>query len=141
MEEPTVRTTSGHLKAPALDGDVGYNLPAVQGVTIEPGGFAIVHTGIRVQMPPGFWGLIVARSSANRHGRLLVLPGVIDNGYRGELTAMCHNLSTEPATIGEGIAVAQLVLLPVVVFPVEQVLFLDDSERGDNGYGSTGSSV
>ncbi len=137
----TLRTTNPqHLRPPALPGDVGYNLRSVGAVLLLPGGFARVPTGVRVQIPEGYFGLIVPRSGTNLSGDLLVLTGVIDNGYRGELYALVHNLNHSKAVgISEGAAVCQLVLLPCCVFPIEAVLELSDTDRGANGFGSTGA--
>lgn len=136
-----LRATSANLEQPAYEGDVGYNLHTAYDQMVPAGSFAQIKTGIKVHIPDGYWGLIIARSSANLTGRIIVLPGVVDAGYRGELTAMCHNVSDEDQQVLKGVAVAQLVLVPAAVFPVEYRLLLDPSARGDNGYGSSGSSV
>lgn len=138
---PTLKTTSRNLHPPSLDGDVGYNLPASTSVVVKADGFCQVPTGIKVELPPGIWGLIVARSSANRSGIFVVLPGVIDNGYRGELTVMVHNLSEVDVNVIEGTSLGQLVLLPCVIYPVELVSSLNGSARGENAYGHTGQAV
>lgn len=165
----TVKTTSDRFQAPAMTGDVGYNLPAVRDYVIPAGEYAQVHTGIHLEPPPGTWYLILPRSSANRTGKLVVLPGVIDNGYRGELTVMVHNVTPPPGlwnrlvtyalwalgridiptlnerlgaqAVLEGVSLGQVVFLPALVFPIQQVDNLSQTERGANGYGSTGQSV
>lgn len=147
--------TVGVLPMPKLKGDVGYNLHSSEDLVIKPGGYAQVHTGVKVQLPEGAWGLIVARSSANRSGALIVLTGVIDNGYRGELTVMVHHVRSSAwrrfwdlvsgkdttVRVKKGDALGQMVVLPMLTPIVQSVDVLSDSERGSNGYGSTGDSV
>lgn len=136
---PTLKTTSANIRPPALPGDVGYNLCACETIVIKPGAFAVVPTGVHVQIPDGFFAQILPRSSANMGGRLIVLTGVIDTGYRGELKALVHNVShDQPAVIQAGQSVAQLVLFASITFPLELVDALDESPRGHNGFGSTG---
>ncbi|MCK4302652.1 MAG: dUTP diphosphatase [Candidatus Eisenbacteria sp.] len=139
----TLRTTSPQLSAPKLIGDVGYDLLASYDAWLTPGRMASIPTDVRVQIPMGFWGLVIARSWANAGGRFIVLPGVIDAGYRGELfvyvwyIADKHN-SQEIVKVEKGEAFAQLILIPACVFPVECIDDLDKSERESRGFGSTG---
>lgn len=135
--EFVLKTTSSNLGSPKLDGDVGYDLPAIEEVVIPAHGFAKVKTEIKVELPEGFWGLITSRSSANNSGQIICLPGVIDNGFRGELLAFVHNVSDDKYTVTIGKAVVQLVLFPMVVPPVEVVNDLGTSIRGIAGFGST----
>jgi dUTP pyrophosphatase len=141
LPSPALLETSGNLPPPAIAGDVGYNLPASADTFIQAHGFASVPTGIHVEIPPGHFGLVLPRSSANKSGALLVLTGVIDNGYRGELLLLVHNLSEDDILVKKGIAIGQLVLLPAVVFPIQHVATLSPSDRGHNGFGSTANSI
>ena len=140
----TLRTTSLQLNAPKLIGDVGYDLLASYGVWLTPGQMASIPTDVRIQIPEGFWGLVIARSWANAGGRFIVLPGVIDAGYRGELFVYIWYIAErhgneEIIEVKKGDAFAQLILIPAYVFPVECVDGLDESERGCRGWGSTGA--
>ena len=142
----TLRTTSSQLGAPKLLGDVGYDLKANEAVWLHPGQMAVIPTDIRVQIPPGYWGLVIARSWANRGGRLIVLPGVIDAGYRGKLFVYVWYMGDQHGSkavyrVDSGAAFAQLILVLACVFPVECVNDLDESERGRRGFGSTGSNA
>lgn len=130
-------TNVGH---PRLEGDVGYDLYADVSTRITPHSFKVVSSGSSVHLPDGVWGLILPRSSANRRG-LLVLPGVIDTGYRGVLTAMCWNMTEKEIEIAHGTAIAQMVLLPSIVFPLVVGDVSESTVRGASGFGSTGSAV
>lgn len=148
IQYPKMKTTSKTFAMPALVGDVGYNLPASERFELWPGEYAQVHCNVRVEMPPGVWGLILPRSSANRTGKLVVLPGVIDGGYRGELTVMVHNIDqrrwfrkSKPVVIEVGHSLAQLVLFPIITPQLEVVESLSDTVRGERGYGSTGKTA
>jgi dUTP pyrophosphatase len=136
--DTVVSTTSTKLKGPAKRGDVGINLPSSTMVTIPPLSFVKVPTDISVELEQGTWGLICPRSSTNISGRLLVLMGVVDTGYRGELFIFVHNLSNEPFVVSEGQSIAQLVVMPAMYPTVQWVYRLSDSERGTTGFGSSG---
>lgn len=90
----TYCTRGRGLQPPSLPGDVGFNMPHNTRFVIPAGAYAQVKTGIHVQFAPTTWGMIVPRSSSNLSGKLLCLPGVIDQGYTGELTALVHNLAS-----------------------------------------------
>lgn len=141
MFTPLLKTTSDKIQPPKLPGDVGFDLPSNLAVTIPPGHFATIHTGIHVELPPHYWGLIAPKSSANIGGALVVLSGVIDCGYRGELMVFVHNVSPLTAFIEEGTALAQLICMPMAVPKLVRVDRLSDSERGENGFGSTGNGA
>jgi dUTP pyrophosphatase len=127
--------------ARAHDDDAGLDLRAVEGVTIEPGERASVGTGIAVAIPPGHAGLVVPRSGlAARHGISLVnAPGLIDAGYRGEIRVLLWNGDRhEPFAVAPGDRIAQLVLVRVEGLALEEVAELDETTRGEGGFGSTG---
>lgn len=123
-------------------GDVGYDLPACLPngpITIEPQTRGIIHTGIHLEIPDGFWASIEARSSTSKS--LLICPkGVIDEGYRGELFAVLINVGKEPVTINDGDRYVQLIMHERVskFIEIEEVNELSPSERGADGFGSTG---
>ncbi len=130
------------LPAYARDGDAGVDLVARENVTLEPaGGRALVPTGIAIALPAGYAGFVQPRSGlAFKHGvTCLNTPGLIDSGYRGELkVCLINHDPSQPFEVVRGERIAQL-----VVQAVEQVRFvehdsLDESERGDKGFGSSG---
>ncbi len=151
---------------PVYDGDVGYDLVATDSIKIgpiqrsslhrwrgkhalldwaitklvgeePPPSFGVIRTGVHVEMPDGYWGAILPRSSSNKIG-MFVPFSVIDNGYRGELFPMVHNLSDKTIYIERGKKFAQFVMFPMIVLPLIQVEKLSQSTRGTNGFGSTG---
>jgi dUTP pyrophosphatase len=124
----------------AYDGDAGFDLSAAEGVTLPPGGRAVVGTGIAVAIPNGYAGLVVPRSGlAARHGLSKVnTPGIVDSGYRGEVKVVLLNTDRErPFTVEAGMRIAQLVLVPLPAVRVLEVDELPKSERGERGFGSS----
>lgn len=128
------------LPAYARADDAGLDLRAAEATTMEPGGRALVPTGIALAIPPGYAGLVLPRSGlALRHGvTVLNAPGLIDAGYRGEVKVLLINHDPEPVTVGRGERIAQLVLQRVERAELAEVAELPTSERGAGGFGSTG---
>jgi dUTP pyrophosphatase len=129
------------LPSRARSGDAGLDLTACEGATITPGGRAAVGTGLAVEIPEGYAGLVVPRSGlALRHGLSLVnTPGVIDAGYRGEVRVVVLNTDREHAfTVEPGMRIAQLLVVPAVAVDVVEVGELTATERGTGGFGSSG---
>lgn len=125
----------------AHDGDAGADLVCVEDVTLAPGERMLVPTGVAIALPAGYVGLVHPRSGlANKHGISIVnTPGTIDSGYRGELKICLINLdSTETVSLPAGSRIAQLVIQEVTTAKFLQVEDLDDTERSDKGFGSTG---
>ena len=110
-------------------------------VVIEPSQTVMLGTGIAMEIPDGFVGLVYARSGlATKRGLAPANKvGVIDSDYRGEIFVALHNHGSEPQTIEAGERVAQLVLAPYVTAAFETVDSLDDTVRGAGGFGSTGT--
>ncbi|MCR9075621.1 MAG: dUTP diphosphatase [bacterium] len=109
-------------------------------VTIEPLEIVKIPLGYACAIPVGFEGQVRPRSGlSTKHGISLPnAPGTIDSDYRGEMFIALINLSREPYTVRHGDRIAQLVIAPVAHAAVREVLHLDDTERGDRGFGSTG---
>lgn len=129
------------LPARAHPGDAGLDLVAVEEHRLDPGERAAVATGLAVAIPHGWAGLVLPRSGlARRHGVTLTnSPGLIDAGYRGELTVLMINLGRERHTVRPGDRIAQLVLTPVSLAAAVEVEQLPPSDgRGEGGFGSTG---
>ena len=110
-------------------------------LTLEAGQTALVHTGLAVEIPEGFVGLVCARSGlATKRGLAPANKvGVIDSDYRGEVMVALHNHGTEAQTIEQGERIAQLVLVPYLTAAYEQADSLTDTDRGAGGFGSTGT--
>ncbi len=125
------------------DGAAGMDLYACMDapVTLEPRGLYKIQTGIAIALPDkNTVGLIFARSGLGvKHGiSLSNAVGVIDSDYRGELTVGLCNLSDKPYRIQPGERFAQLVVMPVLGLPLEEVDDLGETDRGTGGFGSTG---
>jgi deoxyuridine 5'-triphosphate nucleotidohydrolase len=133
-------TDTSKLPTKAHTGDLGYDLYANHTVHIYPGETGLVKTGIAVQFPEGWGGLIKDRSSVATKRNLFTVAGVIDNGYIGEIEVAFHNAGENIQAFVVGDKIAQMVLIETTDFVIEQVdeIFSND-ERGDNGFGSTGS--
>lgn len=143
MLEAYWTTFHAEAKAPtrAYPGDAGFDLAAVEDVTIEPFGHADVHLGVAIQWPGSMWGFLVGRSSTFRTHGLMVHPAIIDAGFRGELFALCRNLTPDPVTIEVGQRVAQIIPMTTMADAVDLQGPVDElslSERGTNGFGSSG---
>lgn len=125
---------------PAHRGDAGVDLRATDPVDIPPGGRAVVGTGIAVAIPVGYAGLVVPRSGyARRHGVGLVnAPGLIDSGYRGEVSVLLVNHGRDPVRFERGDRIAQLVVVRLPDCAWVEVDELPPSDRGTGGFGSTG---
>ncbi len=110
-------------------------------VTIAPGETQFIHTDIAMEIPVGLVGLVYARSGlACKKGLAPANKvGVIDSDYRGEIMVALHNHSTEPVTIGYKERIAQIVFTPYVAAAFEEVTQLDETVRGEGGFGSTGT--
>lgn len=112
-----------------------------EAVTINPGETYFVKTGIAMEIPEGYAGLVYARSGlACKKGLAPANKvGVIDSDYRGEIMVALHNHSNVPVSVESGERIAQLVITPYITAVFNQVEELEDTERGEGGFGSTGS--
>ncbi len=129
------------LPAYAKPGDAGLDLSSAVDVEVGPGERAMVPTGVSVAIPDGHAGLVLPRSGlASRQGLTLAnSPGLIDAGYRGEVTCAVVNLDREQAVgIRRGDRIAQLVVVAVPAIEPAWVDELPISERGEGGFGSSG---
>lgn len=110
-------------------------------VTLRPLERTLIPTGLRIQLPQGYECQIRPRSGlALRHGISLVnTPGTVDADYRGEIGIIAINLSSEPYTITPGERIAQMVIKEYVKVEWEPVTRIDETERGDGGFGHTGT--
>lgn len=125
----------------AAGADLRANVPEGD-VTLAPGARALIPTGLCMAVPSGFEVQIRARSGlALKHGVGLVnAPGTIDCDYRGPVGVLLINWGRESFTVTHGLRIAQMVLAPVVQATFDLVEALDQTTRGDGGFGSTGTS-
>ena len=120
----------------------GLDLPAAveADLVLEPKARALIPTGLRLEIPPGWEGQVRPRSGlAVRHGVTVAnAPGTIDSDYRGEVKVALVNLGDAPFVVRRGARVAQLVIAPVGRARLVEVEELGDSTRGEGGFGHTG---
>lgn len=111
-------------------------------VIFAPGETIMIPTGIAVAIPKGYVGLVFARSSLGTKRGLAPANkvGVIDADYRGEIMVSLHNHSSAPQTIDAYERVAQMAIVPFLQVSYEEAEELDDTERGEGGFGSTGTN-
>lgn len=117
--------------------DAGLDLRTPKAVTVPAYGRVAVDTGVHVALPHGCAGLLVSKSGLNvRHD--ITSTGLIDEGYTGSIVVKLYNHGGEDYQLAAGDKITQLVVIPVVREPLEQVSAFNATERGDNGFGSTG---
>ncbi len=118
--------------------DAGLDLYSLEDVFLPPQSGKAVRTGIALCLPEGHVGLIADRSSLAKKG-IKTAGGVIDAGYRGEIQIVFWNLSTQEVSLRKGDRVAQLLIIPVRTPKVQEVPSLDETQRGQKGFGSSGA--
>jgi len=123
-------------------GDVGLDLVATEWVLLPDDNYIEYETGIAVEIPDGHFGLLVSRSSVSKTDLILANGmGIIDSGYRGPLKMRFKILGSKrefPVIYRIGDKIGQLIILPYSVITPQLVDKLSESERGENGFGSTG---
>lgn len=131
LDEGAYMPTRGHAT------DAGLDLRTPKDVTVPAYGNTTVDTGVHVMLPHGCAGLLVSKSGLNvRHD--ITSTGLIDEGYTGSIVVKLYNNGSEDHEFEAGDKITQLVIIPVVCDPLEQTAAFLPSERGDNGFGSTG---
>lgn len=126
------------LSSPQKFGDVGYDVAAANSVVIEPHTAELVSSGVHLEMPPTLYGWLTPRSSTAR--KLLLMPnGILDAGYRGELFAYLFNMTDQTVRIDAGDRVMQVIFQRRLNTHAYFVTGFEwPTERGENGFGSTG---
>lgn len=117
--------------------DAGYDLYSTHDAIIMQNASGRFDTGVHVQIPAGYVGFLKSKSGLNvKNG--LQSEGVIDAGYTGSIMVKLYNQSPKAALIAKGEKISQLVIMPIITPELEQVDSLEATDRGDNGFGSTG---
>lgn len=118
--------------------DAGLDLYSRENRVIFPHSSATFDTGVHVEIPRGYVGMIKSKSGLNvKYG--LTSEGVLDCGYTGSIRVKLYNHSSEAYTVAAGDKISQLVIMPIIAPELELVkVFGTETERGDNGFGSTG---
>lgn len=138
---PTPINHTGPAPVKAHPTDAGYDLTATVMQVLEPGQRALIPTGLHIDLPAGTVGYVCSRSGlAAIHGiTVLNAPGVIDPGYTGEMLVNLINLGAEPYTVQCGDRIAQLIIHKTVDVDWQHVAEFEETQRGNNGHGSTGA--
>lgn len=142
MKVPLVKDFEGFVPQYANQGDAGADLRACLpngSITIYPGERKKIPTGLRVAIPEGYELQIRSRSGLAFSGIIVAnSPGTIDSGYRGEIGVILCNIGDTPYMVHHGFKIAQAVIAPVIRAEFEAVEALDETERAENGFGSSG---
>ena len=133
LTDTAILPTRGSAEAAGLD------LYADRSVSIMPHCNNLVPTGISVVIPTGYYGRIAPRSGISVKTGLMVNAGVIDSDYRGEIKIVFQNSTQKYVDIKAGEKVAQLIIEKIALLNVKEVDSLENTERGSNGFGSTGN--
>ena len=131
LDENAIMPTRAHAK------DAGLDLYAPESQIVPAKDSAIFDIGIHIQLPADTVGMIKSRSGLNINNGL-TCTGVIDEGYTGSIKVRLDNSSGYDYRVKRGDKIAQLVILPVIIPDIDVVEYLEDSERGDKGFGSSG---
>ena len=133
---------SAKLPTKAHSSDAGFDIYADTTEVIPSGSTRLISTGIAIEIPEGYYGRLKGRSGLTSKTLLRVQEGTIDSNYRGEIKVICDSLDTELSDVGymvaKGERIAQLIIQPLPKFEVVEVSDLSNSDRGSNGFGSTG---
>lgn len=144
LDDGAIMPTKAH------EDDAGFDLYTPQGFTIAGNAHYVsysecrlqlsnmtIDTGVHVAIPKGYVGMVKSKSGLNvKHG--LTAEGVIDAGYTGSIVVKLYNHHERPHEFKAGEKIAQLVIMPISTEKLELVYHLEDTERGDNGFGSSG---
>lgn len=130
LDDFALEPVRGHSK------DAGLDLRTPKPFWLHPGENKIIDTGVHVEIPDGCVGLITSKSKLMAEG--ITSRGTIDCGYTGSIKAVLYNSGKEGRKFEVGEKITQLVVLPCIIPELEFVSELEETERGDNGFGSTG---
>ena len=117
--------------------DAGLDLMSPRTISIAPKDSAVIDTGVHVEIPSGYVGMLKSKSGLNvKHG--IQSEGVIDEGYTGSIVAKLYNNGSRTVNLAAGQKITQLVIVPCITPELEIVDELENTERGSNGFGSSG---
>lgn len=133
---------SAHIPEKAHEDDAGFDLYASEGMILPAHTYECVPTALSIELPEGYEAQIRPRSGlAAKHGiTVLNAPGTIDAGYRGEIKVILINHSNHDFEINAGMRIAQMVISPVIKAQFIETVTLAQSERGEGGFGSSGTN-
>lgn len=126
-----------YLPERAHDLDAGYDLRSPIRAYVPPYSSAVIDTGVHVEIPPNHVGMLKSKSGLNvKHD--LTSEGVIDCGYSGSICVKLYNHGQSAYEVNKGDKISQLVIMPIITPALEVVEHLDETERGEKGFGSSG---
>lgn len=131
LDENAYVPTKAHLD------DAGFDLYSPLAITIPKRGHISIDTGVHIQIPSGMVGFLKSKSGLNVNHSILS-EGVIDSGYTGSIVVKLYNHSDKDYIIEKGDKVTQIVFLPIPSITLKQVESIEDSDRGNKGFGSSG---
>ncbi|KDR07209.1 deoxyuridine 5'-triphosphate nucleotidohydrolase [Zootermopsis nevadensis] len=133
LSEKALAPLKGSAKA------AGFDLRSAYDVTVPARGKVLIKTDLQIKLPPGCYGQIAPRSGLALKHHIDVGAGVVDEDYRGNLGVVLFNHSDQPFNVSHGDRIAQLICQKIYYPVLQEVEELDETERGKNGFGSTGS--
>ena len=138
---PIQLSPAATLPSYKTEGSAGMDLCCTVDFDLKPLERKLISTGVRLSIPVGFEGQVRPRSGlALKHGIGMVnTPGTIDSDYRGEIGVILINLGSESVSFLKGERIAQLVICPIAMAELEVVSTLSETDRGEGGFGSTGT--
>ena len=122
----------------AFGTDVGFDVKAIENVSLFPLEQKTVRTGIAIEIPEGHVGLVRDRAGIVQKMNVHTVAGTFDSGFRGEVSIILVNMNDKTIEIEKGMRIAQIILVPVIKAEIKEVKKLSSTERGDKGFGSTG---
>jgi len=126
-----------YLPERAHEDDAGYDLRAMEDATIQPRSHHVFDTGVHMMIPSGYAGFIKSKSGLNVKHNLLS-DGLVDASYTGSIRVKLYNHGDSQYIVHRGDKISQIAILPVSTPDIEVVDHLEDTPRGENGFGSTG---
>lgn len=135
-----INKSSNPLPVYKTPGSAGMDVASSQDLILHPGFVIAVPTGLYFEIPDGYEIQVRSRSGLAYKSGVFVInsPGTIDSDYRGEIKVLLTSVNSEPFEIKEGDRIGQIVLQPVTRIQFEEAEELEETERGDGGFGSTG---
>lgn len=127
-----------YIPVRGYDADAGLDLRTPKRVVIYPNDSVTVNTGVHVEIPFGYFGKLESKSGLNVNYGIVSHGGVIDSGYTGPIVVKLYNHGKQKYVFEEGDKIVQLIVQPCLLPMLELVDDLEDTYRGDNGFGSTG---
>ena len=128
---------NAYMPTRAHETDAGLDIYAMETKTVPAKGSAVFDTGVHIELPKNTVGMLKSKSGLNvKHG--LTSEGVIDVGYTGSICVKLYNNSDHDYTVNKGDKISQLVIMPILTPTLKLVESLEETERGNGGFGSTG---